>query len=222
MNPGPRPSSPDSRLLFGPVAGCVLALAVAGLGLMVPGYSQVRQTVSEIGEVGSPARIPFTIALCAVGLCVFLFAIAIRDRCLQAGTSRWSAYLIGFMAFPAAGVGVFAFPHPLHNVFGLSEIVGYQAPLALALTWRRRAEKRIPVVVSWIAWVLVWMSVGLNMTSMDRHGALWGLVGPRFGLVQRALFASWFGWCAVLGILEFLSARSASLAGEQGGRLGRP
>ena len=43
------------RLLFGPVAAAVLVLGVAGLALMVPGYSDVRQTVSEIGEVGSPA-----------------------------------------------------------------------------------------------------------------------------------------------------------------------
>ena len=33
------------------------------------------------------------------------------------------------MALSAAGVGVFAYPHPLHNVFGISELVGYQAPL---------------------------------------------------------------------------------------------
>ena len=38
------------------------------------------------------------------------------------------------MALPAAGIGVFAYPHPAHNVFGMSELIGYQAPLVFALT----------------------------------------------------------------------------------------
>jgi hypothetical protein len=33
---------------------------------MIPEYSHVQQTVSEIGEAGSPARIPFTVMLCCV------------------------------------------------------------------------------------------------------------------------------------------------------------
>lgn len=65
--------------------------------------------MSEIGEMGSPARFPFTIMLCCVALCLLVFA---------------------------AGVGIFAFPHPLHNIFGESELIGYQAPVAFALTWR--------------------------------------------------------------------------------------
>ena len=48
----------DYRLLFGPMAGVILALGIAGLALMIPGYSHVHQTVSEIGEIGSPARVP--------------------------------------------------------------------------------------------------------------------------------------------------------------------
>jgi hypothetical protein len=43
------------------------------------------------------------------------------------------------------GIIGLAFPHPLHNVFGESELIG--------------------------------------------------------GLVQRSLFAAWFGWCAVIGVM---------------------
>ncbi len=54
------------------------------------------------------------------------------------------------MALPAAGIGVFAYPHPLHNVFGLSELIGYQAPLILSLTWRRDPQATTLVAFSWI------------------------------------------------------------------------
>jgi hypothetical protein len=37
--------------VFGPIAAAVFGLGIAGLGLMVPGYSHIRQTVSEIGEI---------------------------------------------------------------------------------------------------------------------------------------------------------------------------
>jgi hypothetical protein len=79
------------RLLFGPVAAVILLLGIVGLAVLVPGYDQVRQTVSEIGETDSPARIPFAVMLCTVALCLVIFASALRDllkRSYNARTSR--------------------------------------------------------------------------------------------------------------------------------------
>ena len=152
----------DYRLLFGPVAGAILALGIAGLALMIPGYSHVRQTVSEIGEVGSPARVPFVIMLCCVAACILVFASAVRDLSVQAGHSQWAAYLIVFMALSATGVGVFAYPHPLHNVFGISELIGYQAPLFFALTWRGDLRAKPLVFLSWILYALICVAIALT------------------------------------------------------------
>src|SRR5438874_8497512 len=116
------------RLLFGPLAAAILCFGIIGLAPLLPGYSHVHQTVSEVGEIGSPARVPFAIMLSCVAACILVFAAAVRDRSVQTGHSQLAAYLIGFMALSAVGVGVFAYPHPLHNVFGLSELIGYQAP----------------------------------------------------------------------------------------------
>ena len=91
------------RLLFGPVAAAVLVLGVAGLALMVPGYSHVRQTVSEIGEVGSPAGASFTAMLCSVAGCLVIFASAVRDVSIQARHSPVAAYLIAATAVSIAG-----------------------------------------------------------------------------------------------------------------------
>ena len=119
-------------LLFGPLAAAVLFAGIISLALMVPGYSPVRQTVSEIGEVGSPARVPFAMMLCCVGSCLVVFALAVRELSVKLGHSQLAAYFIGYMALPAVGIGIFAYPHPLHNVFGLSELIGYQAPVILS------------------------------------------------------------------------------------------
>ena len=93
------------RLLFGPLAGAVLFVGIIGLVLMVPGYSHVRQTVSEIGEVGSPARVPFAIMLCCVAACLVVFASAVRELSVNLGHSQLAAYFIGYMALPARGSG---------------------------------------------------------------------------------------------------------------------
>ena len=67
------------RLLFGPLAAAILGFGIAGLALLIPGYSHVHQTVSEIGEIGSPARVAFAIMLFCVAACILVFASAVRD-----------------------------------------------------------------------------------------------------------------------------------------------
>ena len=192
---------PDRRLGFGPLAAALLLAGVIGLAFLVPDYSQVRQTVSEIGEMDSPARIPFTVMLCCVAFCLLVFAAGVRAECRRASHNAMSAYLVGCMAVSAAGVGIFAFPDPLHNVFGQSELIGYQAPLAFALAWRADPSARRLVAFSWILFVLVWLSIALNLSSLLRTGSLWLHIKPYYGLVQRSLFTAWFCWCAGIGVL---------------------
>jgi hypothetical membrane protein len=191
------------RLLFGPLGAVILALGIAGLAATVPGYSSVHQTVSEIGEMDSPARVPFAIMLCSVAACILVFASGVRALSRDAGRSTLPAYVIACMAVSVVGVAIFAFPHPLHNVFGLSEIVGYQAPLAFALAWRRDPRAKALVAVSWIFFVLVWIALALNLGMIDQRGDVRAYLHPVFGVVQRSLFAAAFGWIAVIGVMLF-------------------
>ena len=193
--------TPAHRLAFGPLAALLLCVGLLGLATTVPGYSAVRQTVSEIGEVGSPARVPFAVLLCATAACLLVFASGLADWARPRGRSRWPALFIALMAAPAAGVGLFAYPHPLHNLFGVGELIGYQAPLVLALTWRRTPEDRTVVRFSAFMAGAVWLAVLANLTTFHRSGALWTEIRPYYGLVQRSLFAAWFVWCAGLGLL---------------------
>ena len=200
------PNRKDWRLLMGPLAACIFGVGAVGLSRMVPGYSQVRQTVSEIGEVGSPARWLFALMLCIVAGCLLIFSAGLRTLAIRTFRSRWPAYFVAYMAIPAAGIGIFAYPHVLHNVFGMLETVGYQAPLVMALMWRRDRDARTLVGFSFVMAVLVWVSIGLNLTTLHRYGSLWDEIRPVYGIVQRTLFGAWFAWCGIVGVLLYFDS----------------
>ena len=190
-----------SRLLFGLIAFIIFACVVGLLPSMLPGYSSITQTVSEIGELGSPARLPFAALLCVIAACILIFASALRDVSGELGRSSVAAWLTGCMAVSVAGVGIFAYPHPLHNVFGLSELIGYQAPWVLALAWRRLPRTRSVVAFSWLMAAVVWCAIIANLATLDRGGALWRMEEPIYGIIQRLLFVSWFVWLAGTGLM---------------------
>lgn len=176
------------------------------MALLVPGYSHVRQTISEIGEMSSPARVPFALMLCCVAACNLVFASAVRDFAVKARLAQFPAWLIGFVSLTSVGIAICAFPHRLHNVFGLSATIGYQAPAALAIAWRKDAESRNLVIVSWICFVVFWAAGVLNLApGFSPHWA--ALIRPYYGIAQRALFAAWFGWCAIAGLLLWHRSR---------------
>jgi hypothetical protein len=108
------------------------------------------------------------------------------------------------MAISTAGVGVFSFPHPLHNVFGISEMVGYQAPLVAALVSNSKRVK----VFSIIMYVAVLLAIAINLVALVRPEEIWNQIKPFFGVVQRSLFASWFIWCAGYAVLLMPRRRS--------------
>lgn len=191
----------DARLLFGPLAAILFIAGVAVLPVFVPGYSAVRRTVSEIGQMSSPMRWPFAGLLWVVAACAFVFAAALW-RARSAGRTVAAALTVfctAWMGVAAVALGWFAYPAALHNVFGLSELIAYQAPLAFAVAWR--GESRAGVGFSLLMYVLTLASLALNLAALLDNGAFWHLVKPVFGLLQRSLFAVFFVWCGGLGWL---------------------
>jgi hypothetical membrane protein len=190
---------PQSQLMFGPLAFAILVGGVLALATLIPGYSHIEQTVSEIGQVGSPTRLPLALLLLSVAACTLVFAQALHRTAVHSNNSRVPAVLVGAMAASVMGVAVFAHPHPLHNVFGLSELVGYQAPLLFALRWRKDPHAEHVIAWSWALYLVIVLAIAANLSAPLGMEDLWAYVQPRIGLAQRLLFAAWFGWCAVLG-----------------------
>lgn len=208
--------------MSGPLALAILACGVLALPVLIPGYSHVRQTVSEIGQSDSPARVPFALLLLGVAACTLVFAQAFRQAASRTGNSPAPAILVGAMAVSVTGVAVFAHPHPLHNVFGLSELVGYQAPLLFALLWRRDPRAGRLVALSWVLYLVMVLAIAANLSALLGMDAIWAYVQSRIGLAQRMLFAAWFGWIALLGWSlrepEWQSRHGSAVALDDGAR----
>ncbi len=138
-----------SMLLGGPAAALVFGLGVTRLGLIKPGYSPVRQTVSELGPLGDRGRISLAVLILIVGLSALLFACGLLSIARQSAMTGAPAYFVGLWVILIAGLAAFPSGHPLHNVFGpLQTIPFIGAPLAVALGWKGQG---VATTASWIA-----------------------------------------------------------------------
>ncbi len=188
-----------TRLLFGPIAALVFVLGTISVALFLPGYSHVRQDVSEIGALGTPTRLAFAILVYGVALCLAIFAWGLRDFGQARGLSPFPAFLIGFVVVSEIGIATFATPDPLHEPFGLLSLIGFQAPGALTLMWRRDPNLKRLAAVSWICFLGLWVATALILAP-GFSPPLAERMAPVAGLAQRTLFVAWFGWCAYVGV----------------------
>ena len=198
----------SSRLWFGPVAALLLLAGIIAIGAITPDYSHVRQTVSELGEVGSPGQVAFSVLLCLVAACLIIFATAVARTLKDTGHSTLPAWFLAAMAISTAGVGLFAFPQPLHNIFGMSETVGYQAPLVAALVCKMDPGMKRVKAFSLLMYVVVLLAIAVNLMALVRPAEIWSQIKPFFGIVQRSLFASWFIWCTGYAVLLMRTRRT--------------
>ena len=188
-------------LLFGIAIPVLFTTAILGLAALVPGYSHIAQTVSEIGKHGSPAELQWKIADLTVALFFLLFYLGLYRFSRANSLSVMPAYLVGFFGLMSVGISVFESPHPLHNVFGLLMTVGYMSPLALAWSWRGRDWAKSLVRFSFVTWVLVMVAIFLNLSPLFTRD-LFPL--EYYGLVQRSLFLAFYGiWCPVVGLILY-------------------
>ena len=188
-----------TRLLSGPIAAVAFALGTIGVALFLPGYSHLRQDVSEIGALGTPTRLAFAILVYGVAACLLAFAWGLRDLGLARGLSPVPAHLIGFVVVSEIGIATFATPDPLHEPFGLLSLIGFQAPGMLAVMWRRDLSLKPLVDVSRIFFFALWAATALILVPGFWPPLAVAMI-PVAGLAQRTLFLAWFGWCAYVGI----------------------
>lgn len=201
----------DHRLWSGPIALVLFAAGTLAIGEITPGYSHARQTVSELGEAGAPGQLAFSVLLCLIAASLVVCAAAIARSLRNLGRSALPAWFVAAMAVSCAGVGIFSHPHPLHNVFGLSETIGLQAPLLAAITSRRDPRLKQAAVFSIVMYLVVMLSFLVNLIPVVRPATLWPHVQPVLGIVQRSLFVSWFAWCAGYALLLMRCRANGSL-----------
>ena len=189
-------------LLSGPVTAMLFCLGVTCLGLTRPGYSAVRQTISELGPVGESGRVSLATLNLIAALGALMFAGGLLSIARQSALPSLPAYLVGFYAAPVVGLVAFPSGRPLHNVFGLLQTVSFVgAPWAVASSWR--LEGAAVVAISWIALALMVCAIVFNLApGFSKRIAT--TLEPIYGVVQRAIFVTWHGWCAAIGVLLFV------------------
>jgi hypothetical membrane protein len=196
-------------LIFGIVAGVGFIGTWLVLRALLPNYDPITQTISEIGEKGSPFEMPFKIANLFVAGCFVLFSYGVYRFSVARQLSLVPAFLLGFFAVTQLGVSTFESPHPWHNLFGISSMLGFFAPLGLAVTWPSTSDLRVLRTVSLVVAVLILIAIALNLSPLFIQVPY---IVEHIGLVQRSL-PVFHLWCAYLATILFRNAGELTHSG---------
>ncbi len=183
-------------LSLGWITAIAFILGTFILGSQLEDYNPISQTVSEIGEKGSPLYLQWQIFSIGIGCLLILFAIGIVSFAKKKNLSIVPGMFILVYGLSQFTIGLFPSPHPLHNVFGLLMIVGYFSPLIFAMRWKNQLGltfKRL----SLIAFIVILFEVFLNLTPAFSP-SLYPL--EYYGIVQRFLLFTFYIYCAFISI----------------------
>jgi hypothetical membrane protein len=191
-------------LLAGPLIAVLFIGGTSGLALLDPGYSQMRQTISEIGSMDTPLRIPFAVLVVCIGVCELTFAWGLRIASADSRRSQAVCYLVAFSGLRSFGTAIFADPHPLHSLFGNLGLLSMLAPFVFAFTWRRELRAQGAVMLSVVLGIVIWIGIfcftplsPLPAEIRDQSG----------GVIQRVFLYSWMVWYGAVGVFLWKKIR---------------
>lgn len=183
-------------LPLGWITAAIFILGTFVLGNLLHGYNPVSQTVSEIGQEGSPLYVPWQVFSIAVGILLILFSLGLIFFSKKNNLSIVPGVFMMAQALSQFGVGFFPSPHELHNVFGLSMTIGYFSPLVFALAWKNNLGKRFKQA-SLFAFVLIILGIFLNLSPLLTP-TLYPL--QYYGIAQRFLLFTFYTYAGYVGI----------------------
>jgi hypothetical protein len=213
LNRSPKLRTARRGLLLACVGGvaaafCYVATVLLG-GAIVPGYSHLRHSVSELTSPGAPYR-----TLLAFGFLLYNGAVALLGAgLLRSSVPSRSSRIAGVLLIVCAAAGILQlepFPQdPMGSpitaaggvhiaLAGLSAITLVVALLMFARAWRDdpiwRTLRGFSVIVA-IA-ILVTGGVGAALVT-----------SPVFGLLERLTQLSFLSWFAAVGVLGLRRAK---------------
>lgn len=178
------------------IAGASFIIGSLLLGSLLPEYNPVSQTVSEIGESGSPLSMPWHLFSVSIGLLMIFFAGGIILFAKQNKLSILPGIFMLSYGLSQFGIGFYPSPHPLHNVFGLSMTLGYFSPLVFALSWKNKLSQQFKNI-SIITFILIILGIFLNLTPAFAP-TLYPL--EYYGIVQRFLLFTFYIYCGYVSV----------------------
>lgn len=208
-------ASPDRRARVLALCGAVAPIAYTGgavaAGAGFPGYSHMKQFVSELGATGAPTAFLMNAAFLLFGILTAVFALGLHRR-IQSEPGDWLgiALIIGYglsyiaLAFAPCDPGCRGAPGSLHHRahFLLSDAILFLAiagPLVLYSRLRRDSQ-----------WTdVAWLVAGATLAAWALFTIpVPGLAGP---LKQRLWLLLIFVWIETLALrLLHLSKKDSS------------
>lgn len=202
-------------LLCGVLSPLLYAVADAAAGMRSEGYSFRDQTISELGAIGAPSRLLFSILLVPVYLLLTAFGVGIWQSAAGRRTLRVAAGLLVALGVMALTVGLFVpmrlrgteqgLTGALHIVEGAAAMLMVLVAMGLAATvfgsrFRVYTIVTIAVMLTFGAW-----------SGMDAPRIEAGLATPWMGVKERIFWYAYQLWFAVLALtlLREPPARSA-------------
>jgi hypothetical membrane protein len=183
-------------LPLGWITSAIFILGTFILGSLLQGYNPVSQTVSEIGQNGSPLYFQWQLFSITIGVLLILFSLSLIFFSKKNKLSIVPGIFMLAQALSQFGVGFFPSPHELHNVFGLSMTIGYFSPLVFALAWKNKLGKRINQL-SWLAFILIILGIFLNLSPLFAP-TLYPL--EYYGIVQRFLLFTFYAYAGYVSV----------------------
>ena len=154
-------------------------------------YHHLRNTISELGKLGSPGEAPTSWILLALAMTCFLFSVAFLKKSRELGISIAPALLTFPFAFAMGWAGYFPLGNFFHGILGPLPLLLILSPLSALFLWRKVPVSRQVRVASGIALFLM-------LLILLRFVRPFGFQFE--GLVQRFFYLGWTLWLLALGI----------------------
>ncbi len=183
-------------LSLGWIAATIFIIGTFILGGLLEVYNPVSQTISEIGQNGSPLYFHWQVFSISIGVLLIFFAAGVLSF---AKTNKLSIVPGLFMlsyGISQFGIGMFPSPHQAHNIFGLSMTIGYFSPLVFVLAWRNKMGKDFKQI-SLLAFVLIILGITLNLSPAFAP-TLYPL--EYYGTVQRFLLFAFYVYVGFVSV----------------------
>jgi len=183
-------------LPLGWIVPIIFILGSLTFGSFLQEYSFVSQTISEIGEMGSPFQKQWFFFDLSINILMFLFVTGLIRFAKANELSMIPCICLLVYSLANFGALIFVSPHPYHNIFGALNIVGYLSPLIFFIYWKNQIAATFRGISLFVFIILILGTV-LNLNPIFDP-----LLFPMeyYGLAQRLVVFTFLLYCAYLSI----------------------